>query len=227
MSHKITKSAIAGGIIAAMGLSVCVADNLVVEGYAKSSSGETWKSSSGECVRTKYKDSEELLESCGYERVMEQTVEVQNEPGGAGVAVVEKTAVVKGGEVLVAAEAVVAEAFIENLGFGFDSDELSDADKAALDDLLIKMEPHRPLLRQELAHLNIIGYTDSSGPEAYNQRLSERRAQAVADYFATQGNVRREAMEVIGRGEADPIADNATEAGRKQNRRVVIEVVKH
>ncbi|MGD8842718.1 MAG: OmpA family protein [Gammaproteobacteria bacterium] len=226
MSYKITKTAIAGGIVAAMSLSVCVADNPVVEGYAKSSSGETWKSSSGDCVRTDYKDSEELLESCGYERIMEQDVEVQNAPAGAGVAVVEKTSVVKGGEVLAAEQAVVAEAFIENLGFGFDSAELSAADKARLDELLIKMEPHRPLLRDKVAHLNIIGYTDSSGAAAYNQRLSERRAQAVADYFATQGNVRRDAMKVIGMGEADPIADNATEAGRKQNRRVVIEVVK-
>jgi outer membrane protein OmpA-like peptidoglycan-associated protein len=226
MSHKITKTAIAGGIIAAMSFSVCVADNLVVEGYAKSSSGDTWKSSSGECVRTDYMDSEELLESCGYERVMEQDVAVENAPGGAGVAVVEKTAVVKGGQVLAAEEAVVAEAFIENLGFGFDSADLSTEDKARLDELLIQMEPHRPLLRSKVAHLNIIGYTDSSGPAAYNQRLSERRAQAVADYFATKGNVRRDAMQVIGRGEADPIADNATAAGREANRRVVVEVVK-
>jgi len=75
--------------------------------------------------------------------------------------------------------------------------------------------------------MNIIGHTDSVGPEAYNQKLSERRAQAVADYFATEGEVPQQTLQVSGRGESEPIASNDTDAGRAQNRRVVIEVVTH
>ncbi|MEA3243858.1 MAG: OmpA family protein, partial [Pseudomonadota bacterium] len=80
---------------------------------------------------------------------------------------------------------------------------------------------------QNVAHMNVIGHTDSRGAEAYNQKLSERRAQAVADYFASEGQVPRETMRVSGMGESEPIADNGTETGRDQNRRVVIEIIKH
>ena len=75
--------------------------------------------------------------------------------------------------------------------------------------------------------MNVIGHTDSTGPDVYNQKLSERRAQAVAEYFASEGQVPRETLRVSGMGESEPIADNGTEVGRSRNRRVVIEVVKH
>jgi OOP family OmpA-OmpF porin len=227
MPHPINNTAIAAGIILAMSLPVQAADNLTVDGYAKNSSGETWTSSSGECVRTTYKDTQELLESCGYEKVVKDTVEVDNQPAGVGVAVVEETAIVKGGEVLADKKEIVVETFVQNLQFGFDSAELTAADKAELDSVITKLDPFRPMLRQNIAHINVIGYTDSQGPEAYNQKLSERRAQSVYDYLANVGEVRRETMQVKGMGEAQPIGDNATEEGRKLNRRVVIEVLKH
>lgn len=65
----------------------------------------------------------------------------------------------------------------------------------------------------------ITGHTDSVGGSDYNMDLSRRRAAAVADYLA-QRNVQRSRMIVAGRGEAEPIADNATDSGRAQNRRV-------
>jgi outer membrane protein OmpA-like peptidoglycan-associated protein len=227
MSHPISNTAVAAGIAMLVGLPVQAADNVVVDGYARSSSGETWTSSSGECVRTSYKDTDELLESCGYKRVVTEGVAVDNQPAGAGVAVVEQTQVVKDGEVLASSQAIVAETFIENLKFAFNSADLTASDKAELDGVIIKLDAHRALLRDNVEYLNVIGYTDSSGPEAYNLKLSERRAQAVANYFETQGKVRRQVMKVMGRGEADPIGDNSTEAGRQLNRRVVIEVVKY
>jgi outer membrane protein OmpA-like peptidoglycan-associated protein len=58
-------------------------------------------------------------------------------------------------------------------------------------------------------------------PDAYNQTLSEKRAQAVASYLGAQG-VQQVRLLVVGFGETHPIADNATEAGRAQNRRVEI-----
>jgi outer membrane protein OmpA-like peptidoglycan-associated protein len=67
--------------------------------------------------------------------------------------------------------------------------------------------------------ITVIGYTDSQGSAQDNLDLSNRRATAVANYLAQRG-VQRNRMTVSGRGEAEPIADNATEAGRSQNRRV-------
>lgn len=67
--------------------------------------------------------------------------------------------------------------------------------------------------------VTIIGYTDSVGDSTSNLELSRRRAAAVADYLNQRG-VNRSRMIVDGRGEAQPIASNATEDGRAQNRRV-------
>ncbi len=70
----------------------------------------------------------------------------------------------------------------------------------------------------------ITGHTDSRGPVAYNQKLSEERAQEVAGYLANKGVTTRR-MIVTGQGESSPVADNATEAGRAENRRVEVEIV--
>jgi outer membrane protein OmpA-like peptidoglycan-associated protein len=226
MSRLITKTTIAAAIAMSVSLPVQAGDEMV-DGYVKNAFGETWTSSSGECVRTSYQDSDELLESCGYMRKVTRKVEVENAPAGAGVAVVEETQVVKGAAVLATSSAIVAESFIQNLEFGVNSAELSASDQAELDDVIAKLDAHRPLLRDNVEHLNIVGYTDSTGAEAYNLKLSERRAQAVSDYLATSGKVPREVMSVEGKGEADPIGDNATREGRRLNRRVVIEVIKH
>lgn len=73
-------------------------------------------------------------------------------------------------------------------------------------------------------YIDVYGHTDSTGSDAYNQSLSERRAQSVADYLAMRG-VARARMGVRGFGESQPIASNDSEAGRAQNRRVEIKVV--
>jgi len=69
--------------------------------------------------------------------------------------------------------------------------------------------------------ITIIGFTDSVGSEAYNLRLSQRRADATASYLISQG-VAASQIATEGLGEAEPRASNATEAGRAQNRRVEI-----
>lgn len=65
----------------------------------------------------------------------------------------------------------------------------------------------------------VIGHTDSSGSDSYNQQLSERRALQVRNYFLDQG-VNSSQLESYGKGETEPRESNATEAGRQLNRRV-------
>jgi len=69
--------------------------------------------------------------------------------------------------------------------------------------------------------VNIVGHTDSTGSQELNQSLSQRRAQSVANYLTANG-VPRQRISAYGAGPSQPIASNATDAGRAQNRRVEI-----
>ncbi|MBD5388989.1 OmpA family protein [bacterium] len=70
----------------------------------------------------------------------------------------------------------------------------------------------------------VLGYTDSTGTAEYNQTLSKNRATAVAVYLQGQG-VKASRFEIMGMGSSNPIATNATAAGRAQNRRVEIKII--
>jgi outer membrane protein OmpA-like peptidoglycan-associated protein len=72
--------------------------------------------------------------------------------------------------------------------------------------------------------VEVAGHTDSTGSDAYNQSLSERRAASVAQYLQSQGVINQRLI-TIGMGEARPVADNGTESGRQANRRVEITMV--
>ncbi|MCW2365247.1 outer membrane protein OmpA-like peptidoglycan-associated protein [Sphingobium sp. B7D2B] len=72
--------------------------------------------------------------------------------------------------------------------------------------------------------IDVLGHTDSDGSEAYNQALSERRAQAVANYLGRRG-VDPVRMATMGYGETRPVASNETADGKAQNRRVEIKIV--
>ncbi|WP_369526251.1 OmpA family protein [Photobacterium leiognathi] len=100
--------------------------------------------------------------------------------------------------------------------FAFDSSTITAGDAA-------KLAPFEQRLKdQDAAQIYVIGHTDSRGSEAYNQKLSEKRAQAVADALGQHLNVGETRIIAQGRGESDPIASNQTEEGRAQNRRVDI-----
>ena len=100
--------------------------------------------------------------------------------------------------------------------FDFDSAELKPKMMSELDAVAGKVRASKG---REM--LEVIGHTDSTGPEAYNQGLSERRAQAAADYLVDQG-VSPSMITVKGMGESAPVADNSTREGRAMNRRVEI-----
>ena len=72
--------------------------------------------------------------------------------------------------------------------------------------------------------VEVAGHTDSTGSDAYNQGLSERRAASVANYLRGRG-IMADRMITVGMGESRPIADNSTEVGRQANRRVEITMV--
>lgn len=198
-----------------------------VEGYAKSPDGPAVKTPYDGCVRTPYQDSTEYLSECGYEEVVKKSVEVDEGVGGSDVTIKEAAEITRGGAVLAAEEVVLERVTINDVQFPFNSAELTPAYKAELDNVAEVLEPHRPLLRQDVEELVITGYTDSTGPAEYNQKLSEQRAQSVADYLMGTHDVQPDSIVVKGLGEEDPIADNATKAGQALNRRVEIKVIKN
>jgi len=102
--------------------------------------------------------------------------------------------------------------------FDFDKAVLKPAGKSKLNDLVDKIKSIN------LEVIIAIGHTDSVGPEAYNQKLSVRRANAVKAYLVSKG-VDKTRIYTEGKGESQPVADNKTKEGRAKNRRVEIEVV--
>ena len=102
--------------------------------------------------------------------------------------------------------------------FDFDKAVLKPEGRAKLDDLTSKIQGIN------LEVIIAVGHTDSVGSNAYNQRLSVRRAEAVKAYLVSKG-IERNRIYTEGKGETQPVADNRTAEGRAKNRRVEIEVV--
>ncbi|WP_461129376.1 OmpA family protein [Spirosoma aerophilum] len=81
----------------------------------------------------------------------------------------------------------------------------------------------KSLNKYEDTDIRIEGHADATGSDDHNLKLSKQRAEAVGKYLETQG-VKTSRVEELGYGEAQPVADNTTEAGRRQNRRVDVAV---
>ena len=107
--------------------------------------------------------------------------------------------------------------FASGLLYDFDSDVVRDDAKINLREL------GASLTKYPNTELLIIGHTDQLGSNAYNQGLSERRANAAATYLVSQG-VSGSRMGTRGLGETEPVATNETEAGRQANRRVEVAI---
>ena len=100
--------------------------------------------------------------------------------------------------------------------FDFDKSVLKPAGKQSIDDAIAKMQ------RVDIEIVIATGHTDSIGTDAYNQRLSERRATSVKEYMVSKG-VAAAKITTLGKGETQPVATNKTKEGRAKNRRVDIE----
>lgn len=108
--------------------------------------------------------------------------------------------------------------FAADAFFDFDKAVLKPEGKAKLDDVASKVKDIN------LEVVIAVGHTDSIGSDAYNQKLSVRRAEAVKAYLVSKG-IAKDRVYTEGKGKKQPVADNKTAAGRAQNRRVEIEVV--
>ncbi len=196
-----------GGLITSIAAGVLFASSAIAyeggmanESYVGDSSGRNVMDSSGNCVRTSSWKVEDMTVECGAEppEVVEEVVVVPPPPP---VVMYEKTTM------------------STSALFDFDSDVLKEEGKVALqalgDDIKAKSG--------KVVDIDIIGHTDSTGPEDYNQGLSVRRAQSVADYIISEG-IDASIIDVSGEGESNPIASNATREGRAENRRVDVNV---
>ena len=193
-----------GGLITSIAAGVLFASSAIAyeggvanESYVGDSSGQNVMDSSGDCVRTSSWKTEDMTVECGAEPPVVEEVVIVPPP----VVTYEKTTM------------------STSALFAFDSDVLKEEGKVALhalgDDIKAKSG--------KVVDIDVIGHTDSTGPEDYNQGLSERRAQAVADYLITEG-IDANIIDVSGEGESNPIASNDTREGRAENRRVDVHV---
>jgi OOP family OmpA-OmpF porin len=108
--------------------------------------------------------------------------------------------------------------FAADAFFDFDKAVLKPEARAKLDDLVSKTSGIN------LEVIIAVGHTDSVGSDAYNQKLSVRRAEAIKAYLVSKG-IEKNRVYTEGKGEKQPVADNRTREGRAKNRRVEIEVV--
>ncbi len=159
-----------------------------------------WKDTSGDCWRNSVWTPATAGEGCGKAVAAAPTAPAATPADAKSV---------------VAAEKITLQA---DAYFDFDKSTLKSEGKAKLDELAGKLG------QVNVETIVATGHTDSVGADAYNQALSVRRANAVKAYLVSKG-VAAERVLVEGKGEAQPVASNATKEGRAQNRRVVVEVV--
>jgi outer membrane protein OmpA-like peptidoglycan-associated protein len=123
---------------------------------------------------------------------------------------------IEGAEVERVGEGILV-TFASGVLFPFDSDVLTPTAQENLRQFAVTMRENPD------THILIAGHTDSVGTAAYNQNLSERRAAAASRFLQTQG-IPAARLTTTGRGEFEPRYSNATEEGRRQNRRVEIAI---
>ena len=175
-----------------------------------SSDGQVVRSGFNECWRTTAWTPETAHPDCGGAKKVA--------PAAAATPAAVAPAAVAIQPAVVAPAAPTKVTFEAEAFFDFDKAQIKPQGKTQLDGLLTQLKS------LNWTAMKVVGHTDSTGPAAYNQGLSERRAESVKSYLVGQG-LPAAAIQASGQGESKPVADNATAAGRAQNRRVEVEVV--
>ncbi len=171
------------------------------DAYVVDSTGHLIGDGSGDCVRTgEWKKSLDLVD-CGAEP-KKVVVAPEPQPVAKPAPVPERVAVSE--SVSLSAGAL----------FDVNSDRLKEAGQQELSDLATRIKS-----LEEIQGIKIVGHTDSTGSESYNQQLSQRRANSVKNFLLDQG-ISPTVMSTLGLGESRPVASNATREGRARNRRV-------
>ena len=184
----------------------------------KNASGEVWKDSSGQCWRDSSWTPATAAPGCDGYIEPAKPVEMAKPtpapaPAPAPVAAPAPAPVAPAPAPVATKVTYAADAF-----FDFDKSVLKPEGKAKLDDLVGKVKGIN------LEVIIAVGHTDSKGTDAYNQKLSIRRSEAVKAYLLDKG-IEKNRIYTEGKGESQPVADNKTNEGRAKNRRVEIEVV--
>lgn len=107
---------------------------------------------------------------------------------------------------------------LNGVSFEFDKARLTPNAKTILDGVSDELQTFADI------KVELSGHTDSRGADSYNQRLSEARAESVLEYLVSKGIVESR-MTAVGFGESQPVADNNTDEGREQNRRVELKII--
>jgi len=168
----------------------------------RNASGDVWKNASGDCWRDASWTPATAAAGCGAVVAAPAAAKAAPAPAPAPAA----------------APAAAKVTYAADAFFDFDKSVLKPAGKAKLDDLVGKVKGIN------LEVIIAVGHTDSVGSDAYNQKLSVRRAESVKAYLVSKG-IEKNRIYTEGKGEKQPVADNKTKEGRAKNRRVEIEVV--
>jgi OOP family OmpA-OmpF porin len=180
----------------------------------KSTSGDVWKNSVGQCWRDSSWTPATAAPGCDGAIVPPPPA-----PAPAPVAAPAPAPVAAPAPAPAPAPAVASKVtYAADAFFDFDKAVLKPEGKAKLDDLVGKVKGIN------LEVIIAVGHTDSVGTDAYNQKLSVRRSEAVKAYLVSKG-IEKSRVYTEGKGEKQPVADNKTKEGRSKNRRVEIEVV--
>lgn len=178
------------------------------DGYV-SSGGLVLKTGLGECLQTGNFSDDSAINAC---EGIADVVEAAPEPA------VEQTAVAPAAVAPATQQARIdTRVFSEQTLFNTDSAQLTSAGEKMMNTLFDTLSEYKGI-----TGITVIGHTDSRGSEAYNQTLSEQRAQTVASVIAARYPDAK--MDVQGMGETAPVASNDTAEGRQFNRRVEIDI---
>jgi len=197
-------------------------------GNWESSAGEVWKNTPGECWRTGFWTPANSLPGCDGAITEKPKAMVKPDPVYPTPEITPAPAPAAAPAPAPAAAPAPAPApaaavsskvtYAADAFFDFDKSVIKPEGKAKLDDLADKVKAIN------LEVIIAVGHTDSVGSDAYNQKLSLRRSQAVKAYLVSKG-IDKTRIYTEGKGEKQPVADNKTKEGRAKNRRVEIEVV--